>query len=129
MSDTADDLAWAFYTSEQSHSPSTTAALGRVQFLTTRTARPLAYITQQASASISTAHSWRPLLVVVGRGRRSAVGAHGDELAQILSDKGQNPSQGAEIRKTVGDVATALVVDGGKAANASFLILQSGKGM
>lgn len=49
-------------------------------------------------------------------------------MVQILSEKGQNPSQGAEIRKTIGDVATALVVDGGKAANASFLILQAGKG-
>lgn len=35
------------------------------------------------------------------------------------------PSVGAEIRKTVGDLTTALVTSGTQAAAASFLVVQA----
>lgn len=78
--------------------------------------------------SLSGSRLWRPLLVVTGRGRRSAAVNHNQELVKILADKSLNPTVGAELRKTVGDAATALMLSGGQAANASFLVLETGKG-
>jgi len=67
------------------------------------------------------------MMIVMGRGRRGATINHGQELAKILSDKGHNPGVGAELRKTVGDAATAMILGGGLPSTASFLVLEAGK--
>lgn len=66
-------------------------------------------------------------MIVTGRGRRGAAINHGQELAKILAEKGHHPSIGAELRKTVGDAATALILGGGQPSTASFLVLEAGK--
>lgn len=66
-------------------------------------------------------------MVITGRGRRGAGINHSQELAKILADKGLNPNVGAELRKTVGDAATALILGGGQPSTASFLVLETGK--
>ena len=69
---------------------------------------------------------WRSMLIVAGRGRKGAVVNHEHEIATILAEKGRDPSVGAELRKTVGDVGTAMMLGGGSPAAASFLVLESG---
>jgi hypothetical protein len=66
------------------------------------------------------------MLIVAGRGRKGAVVNHENEIATILAEKGRDPSVGAELRKTVGDVGTAMMLGGGSPAAASFLVLESG---
>ncbi len=67
------------------------------------------------------------MMIVTGRGRRGAAVNHSQELAKILADKGYNPGVGAELRKTVGDAAAALILGGGQPSTASFLVLEAGK--
>ena len=67
-------------------------------------------------------------MIVAGRGRKGGPINHSQELAKILADKAQNPNVGAELRKTVGDVATGLMLGGGRSSSASFLILEAGAG-
>ncbi|WVR08918.1 hypothetical protein IAU60_005977 [Kwoniella sp. DSM 27419] len=133
-SDTADNIAWTYYTASSTTPPraqSTDAALSRVSFWSTKSNTPLSYIfTCAASAMASTsatAASWRPMLIVTGRGRRGAAINHSTELNKILADKGLNPSIGAELRKTVGDAATGLILGGGAPGTASFLVMEAGK--
>lgn len=59
------------------------------------------------------------LLVVAGRSRRLAVEDHHRELKSITEE---HSNVGPEVRKTVGDVATALVVSGCKAG---IVVLQA----
>ncbi|KAF8177850.1 Sodium/hydrogen exchanger family-domain-containing protein [Pholiota molesta] len=49
------------------------------------------------------------LVVVTGRSRRLAVENHREELRELMKDHG---AVGAEVRKTIGDVATGFVVAG-----------------
>jgi len=58
-------------------------------------------------------------MIVVGRSRRLAVENHHAELKQLMEQYG---AVGSEVKKTVGDVATALMVSGCKA---SIVVLQS----
>jgi hypothetical protein len=66
------------------------------------------------------------MLIVTGRGRKGAVMNHENEIASLLANKGRDPSVGAELRKTVGDVGAAMMLGGGLPAAASFLVLESG---
>ena len=131
-SETADDIAWSYYTGDASgpsRPPALDSALQRVAFWTRKSPSPLAYAYDHAESSVSSAghgRLWRPMLVVTGRGRRGAAISHGQELAKLLADKGQNPSVSAELRKTVGDAATALILGGGQSAAASYLVLEAG---
>jgi hypothetical protein len=65
------------------------------------------------------------MLIVVGRARRGGAIAHGGELNRILAEKSRDPSVGAELRKTVGDVATGLMVGSGSTSAASYLVLEA----
>jgi hypothetical protein len=60
-----------------------------------------------------------PLIVVTGRSRRLAAVDHRMELKEIMADRG---SLGAEVRKTVGDVASAFVLSG---VGSGVLVLQA----
>lgn len=64
-------------------------------------------------------------MVVTGRSRRGAGINHSTELIKFLAERNQNPSVGAELRKTVGDSATAIILGGGRAAQASLLVFEA----
>lgn len=67
------------------------------------------------------------MLIVTGRARRGAAQNHSQELSKILAEKGSNPTVGAELRKTVGDTATAMMLGGGTPGGASYLVLEASK--
>ena len=128
-SSAADNLAWTHFSS-----PSTTAPLtaSRMTFHTLHAAKPLAAVVQQAqqlasSSSSSTTTANKALIVITGRGRRFAdrFPCHSEEVTSILASQGHNPSTGAEMRKTLGDVVTSVVVAG---PSASLLVVQAGGG-
>ncbi|RSH86649.1 K(+)/H(+) antiporter [Apiotrichum porosum] len=128
VSETADNIAWTYYTSTGGASSDT--ALRRIVFTSEDTATPLQFAAQKAEAILQASRGgrmWRPLLVVAGRGRRRAAYNHENELSTILANRGQNPIVGAELRKTVGDPATALILAGGQAGQASFLVFEAGQ--
>ncbi|ORX39289.1 putative potassium:hydrogen antiporter [Kockovaella imperatae] len=130
-SETADDVAWAYYTAPlpaSARSASLTEALSRTAFWTQTTSSPLSYALSTAESSARAMASdslWRPMMIITGRGRRGAKINHSVELNKSLVEKGQNPSVGAELRKTVGDSATAMILGGGQPAQASLLILEA----
>lgn len=132
MSETADGIAWEYYTSpDNAHVSHITTAIQRVTFHSLKSSTPLTSTLNNAEVTAATTsghHMWRPLLIVTGRGRRAGAMNHENELNRLLSDKGRDPSVGAELRKTVGDVATSLILGGGKGSGASFLVLESGAG-
>lgn len=128
-SETADDLAWAYYTAPAVVPPRPTSldsALTRVSFYAQSSSTPLAQAFSSAESSArGRGRQWRPLLIVVGRGRRGSPVNVGEEATRWLSERSLNPSIGAELRKTVGDTATALILGGGAPSSASFLILEA----
>ncbi|WVF65388.1 hypothetical protein IAT40_000115 [Kwoniella sp. CBS 6097] len=133
-SDTADNIAWTYYTASSTtpaRLASIDSALSRISFWSTKSTSPLSYAFTCASTAMSStsasAASWRPMLIVTGRGRRAAAINHSAELNKILADKGLNPSIGAELRKTVGDAATGLILGGGAPGTASYLVMEAGK--
>jgi hypothetical protein len=119
QSDTADNLMWARYTSSSGpFAAGVPDALGRIQFATETSARPLRAAVDTVAGAARTA---RPL-VVLGRSRRMAVETHRAELQQLLAERGGGQNWGSDVSKTLGDVAAALVVAG---ANASLLVVQA----
>ncbi|OWZ65967.1 potassium:hydrogen antiporter [Cryptococcus neoformans] len=134
QSDTADSLAWSYFSSP-SVSPSRPlhleTALSRISFHSTTTHQPLTYAFTCAESAMraTSAHAktWRPMLIVAGRGRRGAAINHETELNRVLAAKSLNPSIGAELRKTVGDVAAGLILGGSAPGTASYLIMGAGK--
>ncbi|WWD06921.1 hypothetical protein V865_005018 [Kwoniella europaea PYCC6329] len=136
-SDTADNIAWTYYSSPSAtgRSSSIDDALRRISFFSTQSATPLSFAFRCATSTIQSSTSsssgavgyWRPMLIVTGRGRRSSPINHSQELNKILADKGLNPSIGAELRKTLGDPATSLILGGGLPGTASFLVMEAGK--
>ncbi|RDB14902.1 K(+)/H(+) antiporter 1 [Hypsizygus marmoreus] len=111
LSETADNIAWAKYAGphEDTSSTSSTSALSRIEFRVCATPVPLHAAIQEAGVLIS-ARSWGArLLIVAGRSRRLAVENHRGELKELMEEYG---AVGAEVKKTIGDVATAFVVAG-----------------
>ena len=118
QSETADNIAWVRYT--RPTDPSLTPALSRMEFLEVTTPTPLHYIIEQALKISETAveeHS--RLLVLAGRSRRLAVENHHAELKKIMEEHG---AVGSEVKRTVGDVTTALVVSG---CQANVIVFQA----
>lgn len=117
QSETADNIIWSRYSSPSattSPSPRIEDALTRVTFAEVSTPSPLQTIIDQAKVHVSDAEQQeRKLTVVLGRSRRLAVENHQRELKEIMDVHG---GVGSEIKKTIGDVATALVVSGCKLA-------------
>ena len=114
QSDTADNIAWARYTSSDiklSHSTllSSSASRPNIEFKTLLTPQPLSAAIKEATAATALSSPGCKLMIVSGRSRRLAVENHRDELKTLMDEHGH---VGAEVRKTVGDVATAFVVAG-----------------
>jgi hypothetical protein len=85
---------------------SSSSARSHIEFTTLSTPRPLdAAIKHAMHLSLSCT----TLFVVTGRSRRLAVENHRQELRELMQARG---SMSDEVRKTVGDVATAFVVAG-----------------
>ena len=136
-SDTADNLALAhFFPSDSAEldtrSSEVRNALSRVTMISVSTCAPLR--ASLAHAKRIAAETDSPLLIVTGRSRRHAA-SHRDELAQYLKEHvAASASAGvsslglaasSEVRKSLGDVASALVV---ASLAGSLLVVQAGEG-
>ncbi|KAF7985947.1 hypothetical protein HWV62_43888 [Athelia sp. TMB] len=123
QSETADNLAWSRYASPRSeqHPSHLAEALSRIDFMELQTPVPLHAIVSRASQQFDALVEKRSrLLVVAGRSRRLAVENHREELKELIEEHG---SVGNEVKKTIGDVATAFVVSGCKAG---LVVVQAG---
>lgn len=119
QSSTADDLYWSSYANPSDNvagpsSPkiakSLTTALSRISFSEEESAVPLHALVKNASTLSS--NSKEALLVVAGRSKRLGPDTHSRELDGLM----QNPeyrSVSSDVRKTLGEVSTALVSSGG----------------
>ncbi|KAI1785526.1 Sodium/hydrogen exchanger family-domain-containing protein [Ganoderma leucocontextum] len=106
QSETADNIAWARYTRPEN--PSLTPALARMEFVEEASPAPLHAVIDRARKMSETAVDGRSrLLVLAGRSRRLAAENHHAELKTITEEYG---GVGSEVKRTVGDVTTALVV-------------------
>lgn len=115
QSETADNIAWSGYASYpgQDKHNSLTDALSRVHFTELATPYPLHAAVEDASSLLNDLIERKSkLLVMAGRSRRLAAESHHMELKQLMDERG---SVGSEVKKTIGDVATAFVVSGCKA--------------
>ncbi|KAG8742268.1 K(+)/H(+) antiporter [Ceratobasidium sp. 414] len=123
QSETADNLMWNRMTSSsESQPPAIRSALSRITFVEDSSPAPLAEVLKRYNVEHGTATSSnKALLVVVGRGRRMAAESHTDELRGLIAGLSTS-SIGGEVRRTVGDVATAFVATGAKA---SLFVLQA----
>ena len=118
QSETADNIAWARYTRPED--PSLTPALSRMTFTEVSSPTPLHYIIERALQLSEEAVEERSrLLIHAGRSRRLAVENHHAELKTVMEEHGGVAN---EVKRTVGDVTTALVVSG---CQASMIVFQA----
>ncbi|KAL0961524.1 hypothetical protein HGRIS_006464 [Hohenbuehelia grisea] len=109
QSETADNIAWARYASPAANEPHD-PALTRIEFTEAPAGEPLHAAIRQAEASGLDARGRpRELLVLTGRSRRLAVENHANELKGLMEEHG---NVGPEVKRTIGDVATAFIVVG-----------------
>ena len=126
QSETADDFTWGLYTegkeTEGGLSQVFREALTRVEFLEMRTPKPLHAIVGRVNGIVDEMSKKKTrVLAMVGRSKRLAVEDHRMELKEVMN-AGQ--SIGGEVKKTIGDVGTALVVSGVKAG---VVVVQAAK--
>lgn len=137
QSETRDNIAWARYaapSADERHPQRVVDALTRITFTQLRTARPLHTVVEQANALLGQGEvtpqdgdlaqsqsrsNNRSLIVVLGRSRRLAVENHQRELKELVESYG---GVGGEMKRTVGDVATALIVSG---CDAGLVVMQT----
>ncbi|KAJ7130639.1 Sodium/hydrogen exchanger family-domain-containing protein [Mycena epipterygia] len=124
QSETADNIAWAKYAKPARSGASTSSsAISRIDFREITSPIPLHAAIREVNMYRETTTSPRAarVLVVVGRSRRLAVENHSGELKELVEEYG---SVGTEVRKTLGDVASAFVVAG---AGSGLIVLQAAK--
>ena len=124
QSETADNILWARYADGRGFnaertsisSGASSSARPRIEFTTLSSPIPLQAAIQNAT------HITLPstkVLIVTGRSRRLAPENHRQELQELMQEHGH---VGTEVRKTVGDVATAFVVAG---VGSGIVVLQA----
>lgn len=92
----------------------------RITFRELNVTRPLkTTLDLVASETRETAETWKNLIVVVGRSRRMASETHHVELKLIQVEHTSIPG---DVRRTFGDVASALVSGG---LSTGLLVLQA----
>lgn len=130
-SDTADNLSIAhWFGSERERSDREAEGLARIRFEVVETSQPLGMSIARAKSlsAPSTASSTSPLIVVVGRGRKDAQSHHA-ELSTFIKSNLETVKKGicgsSEVRRCLGDLATAYLVSG---AGEAVLVLQSAAG-
>lgn len=97
-------------------------ALTRVSAAEIDSATPLADILKRIGTETIVARDARKsLLVVAGRGRRLAAESHAVELRELLAEQ-HAQAVGGEVRKSLGEVACAVVVSNVKAG---LLVVQA----
>ncbi|KAL5501372.1 KHA1_2 [Sanghuangporus vaninii] len=124
QSETADNITWERYASPSGNPPPPPAvaeALSRITFRTRATPRPLHFVIEKIfslsqpqtrprpSCSSQLPRVSRKITVILGRSRRLAVEDHSLELKELLEQYHGSGSVGGEVRKTVGDVASAII--------------------
>lgn len=122
QSDTADNVTWGLYTREAEDGLGEVLreALTRVEFLEMATPKPLhAIVARVNETADDMSRKKARVLVMVGRSRRLAVEDHKAELKEVMQ---AGKSIGGEVKRTIGDVGTALVVSG---VNAGVVVLQA----
>ncbi|KIK66083.1 hypothetical protein GYMLUDRAFT_218915 [Collybiopsis luxurians FD-317 M1] len=124
QSETADHLAWEWYAKSSSR-PSCSepagscgcdgfpspAALSRMRFQELSSPFPLHGIIAEANRLHSSSSKKIKLLVIAGRSRRLAVEDHTKEVKKIMEEH-HSHGLGTEVRKTIGDVALAMLIAG-----------------
>ena len=132
QSETADNLLWARYATPSPDNPlpsTVNSALTRITFREHSSPSPLHYVldevrTLQSSCSRAGGRGKR-LVTLVGRSRRLAVEDHTLELRKLAEERvasGEGWRVGGEVRKTVGDVATAMV---GAGLDVGIVVMQA----
>lgn len=108
QSETADNICWSRYeTPNVDHpAPVSASAISRMEFRHLSSSVPLHAIINEANEQSASLRSKR-LLVVTGRSRRLAVESHTGELKTLMDE---HRTVGSDVKKTIGDVATAFVV-------------------
>lgn len=124
QSDTADNFVWDLYAQGTEATDGLNEvvkeALTRVEFLEMRTPKPLHAIVGHVNEVVDQMSRKKArVLAMVGRSRRLAVEDHTAELKEVV--RGGKPI-GGEVRRTIGDVGTALVVSG---VRAGVVVLQA----
>lgn len=121
----ADNIAWNKYFGPSAGTPLSPAArnaLTRVTVAELESDKPLAAILKRATSEAAVAkEAHKSLLFVAGRARRLAVESHAVELRDLLAEQ-HAQSVGGEVRKSLGEVACAVVVSGIKAG---LLVVQA----
>jgi hypothetical protein len=112
-------MSWEKYTSDSSPDQ----APSNVEFTHVHSPAPLQALLTVVRTVLTKSESTGRLLVVIGRSRRLAVESHHAELSGMVKESG-NSHLSSEFRKTIGDVASALVVGG---INTDMLVLQAGR--
>ncbi|KAJ7066533.1 Sodium/hydrogen exchanger family-domain-containing protein [Mycena amicta] len=118
QSDTADNIAWAKFAS--AHPTDVSSSQKNIEFRQLISPIPLHAAIHEVNA-YRESHRHTRVLAVIGRSRRLAVENHAGELKELVGEYG---SVGAEVRKTMGDVASAFVVAG---AGDGLVVLQAGR--
>jgi hypothetical protein len=131
QSETADNTTWAYFsskspaatagTNQETRSASLVGALSRIEFSEVGTPIPLHAGLQQV---LALGGQRKRVLVVCGRSRRLAVEDHGQELREVMGEDGHGHI-GHEVRKTIGDVASAFVA---ARRGAGIVVLQASNG-
>ncbi|KAG6376879.1 Sodium/hydrogen exchanger family-domain-containing protein [Boletus reticuloceps] len=117
-SDTADNFAWSKYAHplDTAHADNSAMrhALSRIHFSDAQSPAPLHTALRQARTLRETTSR---LLIVAGRSRRLAKECHHGEMKRLLETYYRPGIPGVEgMRKTIGDVGTAMVLGGSAGA-------------
>jgi len=126
-SETADNIAWARYSTHASQTlPETFQdALTRIRFEQLDSSEPLhAVLEHSFPAALGSASQGKSLIMLVGRGRRLANESHKQELKTILVKHGFTAA-GAELSKTLGDVGAAFIA---ATQHTNLLVVQAAVG-
>lgn len=118
QSETADHIAWSKYATPSSEAPNTPElrhALARIQFSDAHSPAPVHAAIRHARALRET---YPRLLLVAGRSRRLAAESHHAEMKRMLEGGrlGVGPVGLEGMRRTIGDVGTAMTVGVGAAS-------------
>jgi len=123
QSETVDDITWDLFAGGEETdglSGVVREALMQVEFVEMGTPKPLHAIVGRVGEIVDGMSERKTrVLVMVGRSRRLAVEDHTAELREVM--RGKKPI-GGEVRRTIGDVGTALVVSG---VRAGVVVLQA----
>ena len=116
QSETVDDITWDLYTGGEETdglSEPVREALMRIEFGDIGTPKPLHAIVERVGEIVDGMSERKTrVLVMVGRSRRLVVEDHTAELREMMQNR---KPIGGEVRRTIGDVGTTLVVSAVKA--------------